>query len=59
MTKQTINVGTSPNDNRGDSLRASFQKINANFTELYTALGLDTANLEMAITQLPILSNEQ
>ena len=41
MTKQTINVGTSPNDNRGDSLRASFQKINANFTELYTALGLN------------------
>ena len=41
MTKQTINVGTSPNDNRGDSLRASFQKINANFTELYTALGIN------------------
>lgn len=47
MTKQTINVGTSPNDNRGDSLRASFQKINANFTELYTALGLDTAPLNL------------
>ena len=47
MTKQTINVGTSPNDNRGDSLRASFQKINANFTELYTALGLDVAPLNL------------
>ena len=38
MTKQIINVGTSPNDSRGDSLRASFQKINLNFTELYTEL---------------------
>jgi hypothetical protein len=37
MAKQTINVGTSPNDRKGDSLRAAFQKVNANFTELYTA----------------------
>lgn len=47
MAKQPINVGTSPNDNRGDSLRAAFQKINANFTELYTALGLDVAPLNL------------
>jgi hypothetical protein len=38
MAKQSINVGTSPNDSKGDSLRVSFQKINANFTELYTDL---------------------
>ena len=42
MTKQIINVGTSANDRKGDSLRAAFQKVNANFTELYTALGLAT-----------------
>jgi hypothetical protein len=35
MTKQTINVGTDPNDRSGDSLRTAFQKVNANFTELY------------------------
>ena len=40
MTKQTINVGTAANDKKGDSLRAAFQKVNANFTELYTELGL-------------------
>ncbi len=40
MTKQTINVGTTANDKKGDSLRAAFQKVNSNFTELYTALGL-------------------
>lgn len=40
MTKQTINVGTTANDKKGDSLRAAFQKVNANFTDLYTSLGL-------------------
>jgi hypothetical protein len=41
MTKQVINVGTAANDKKGDSLRAAFQKVNANFTELYTALGIN------------------
>jgi hypothetical protein len=40
MAKQNINVGTSANDKKGDSLRAAFVKVNANFTELYTELGL-------------------
>jgi hypothetical protein len=40
MAKQIINVGTSANDRKGDSLRAAFQKVNANFSELYTVLGL-------------------
>lgn len=40
MTKQIINVGATANDRNGDSLRAAFQKVNANFTELYTVLGL-------------------
>jgi len=35
MTKQVINVGTTANDKKGDSLRAAFQKVNSNFTELY------------------------
>ena len=41
MAKQSINVGTTANDKKGDSLRAAFQKVNNNFTELYTALGLN------------------
>jgi hypothetical protein len=40
MAKQNINVGTTANDKKGDSLRAAFVKVNANFTELYTELGL-------------------
>jgi len=41
MAKQNINVGTAANDKKGDSLRAAFVKVNANFTELYTALGIN------------------
>ena len=39
MTKQVIGVGISANDKKGDSLRTAFTKVNANFTELYTAIG--------------------
>jgi hypothetical protein len=42
MAKQEINIGTAPNSRNGDSLRAAFSKINSNFTELYTALGLNS-----------------
>lgn len=36
MTKQIIDIGTSPNKGDGDPLRIAFDKINNNFTELYT-----------------------
>lgn len=45
MTKQVINVGTSVNDRTGDSIRSAFQKVNANFTEVYNALGLGNSTL--------------
>jgi hypothetical protein len=47
MAQQDINVGSAANDRSGDSIRAAFQKINANFTELYTALGLDELPLNL------------
>ena len=47
MAKQSINIGTSANDRTGDSLRSAFNKINENFTDLYTALGLDEAPLNL------------
>ena len=37
MAKQTINIGSSANDGTGDPLRTAFNKINANFNELYGA----------------------
>ena len=39
MAKQTISTGGVANDGTGDTLRAAGQKINANFTEIYDALG--------------------
>jgi hypothetical protein len=47
MTKQVINIGTSVNKGNGDPLRTAFTKINENFTELYSALGLDVAPLNL------------
>lgn len=43
MAKQTVNIGSAANDGSGDSFRTGFDKINDNFTELYTAdSALDT-----------------
>jgi hypothetical protein len=36
MTQQLVNIGTTPNDGTGDTLRDAFDKANDNFTELYT-----------------------
>lgn len=49
MAKQTINIGQAANDKSGDPLRVAFNKINANFTELYTLTGGTPANLKELI----------
>ena len=36
MAKQTVNIGTAPNDGTGDPLRTAFDKCNDNFDELYS-----------------------
>jgi hypothetical protein len=38
MAQQVINTGSTANDNTGDTLRASWQKANDNFDEIYAAL---------------------
>jgi hypothetical protein len=40
MAQQTIDVGATPNDGTGDPIRDAFEKVNVNFTELYSALGV-------------------
>jgi hypothetical protein len=45
MAKQTINIGTSPNDGTGTPLRTAFDYTNLNFTELYTATGPSGNNI--------------
>lgn len=36
MTQQIINIGALPNDGTGDPLRTAFEKINNNFTQLFS-----------------------
>ena len=48
MAKQTINIGTLPNDKTGDPLRTAFTKVNANFTEVYNT-ALSTAQLKAIV----------
>lgn len=43
MAQQEINIGTIPDDDTGDTLRDGGDKINENFTELYTLVdGIET-----------------
>lgn len=43
MARQIVNIGSAANDGSGDTLRQAGSKINANFNELYTLLGGDSA----------------
>jgi hypothetical protein len=45
MAKQTINIGSAPNDGTGTPLRTAFDYCNLNFTELYTATGPSGNNI--------------
>ncbi|MDA7834226.1 hypothetical protein N9A25_00325 [bacterium] len=40
MARKVIDVGAVGNDGTGDSIRDSFRKVNDNFRELYSSLGL-------------------
>ena len=39
MAFQSIEIGTAANDGTGDTLRTGGDKINDNFSEIYTLLG--------------------
>ena len=43
MAYQAVGLGSSADDGGGDTLRSGGTKINANFVELYTALGTGSA----------------
>jgi hypothetical protein len=44
MTVQTINIGNVVNDGLGDDLRTAFEKVNANFAELFYVGNMTAAN---------------
>ena len=57
MAKQTLNLGAIANDGTGSNLRAGGTIINANFTEIYTALGNGTTiTLTATPTELNLLA---
>ena len=41
MAQQLINIGLVPNDKSGDLIRTAFNKVNENFTELYSSVAAD------------------
>jgi len=45
MSQQLINVGVTPNDGSGDTLRQGAQKVNSNFTELYASIQDSVTNI--------------
>ena len=45
MAQQIINTGAANDDGTGDVLRAAFNKVKANFTELYSLTGVNANNL--------------
>jgi hypothetical protein len=45
MAKLIVNIGSTANAKNGDPLRTAFDKINQNFTEIYT---LDSAKISLA-----------
>lgn len=51
MAKQSLNIGTTPNDGTGDSIRFGASKLNAMVDELYQALGTGT-NLQIDISDV-------
>ena len=52
MARQNINIGSNANDGTGDPLRTAFNKINANFTELYGTSGEGVAVSDDTTPQL-------
>ena len=54
MSKQIISSGAAANDRTGDNLRNSAGKINANFNELYSALGNGT---QLSVSQVAKTGN--
>jgi hypothetical protein len=51
MSKQTINLGTAPTGAGGDTPRSAFTKMQANFDEVYVALGGTTIPASLPLTK--------
>ena len=56
MAKQTVNLGSTPDDGSGDPLRTAFSKLNQNFDELYSRTSVYTlaSNVSTAADTNPV-----
>ena len=52
MALQSLNIGTAANDGTGDNLRGGGDKINDNFSEIYTAFGNGSTLSSLAVTAM-------
>jgi hypothetical protein len=55
MAKQTVDIGSAPNDGNGDPLRTAFNKLNENFDELY----LDSDEADTSVSPIILDLNNQ
>jgi len=53
MARKVIDIGSVGNDGTGDSIRDSFRKVNDNFRELYSSLGLGERLTFIALDDTP------
>lgn len=54
MARKVIDIGVIGNDGTGDSIRESFRKVNDNFRELYSSLGLGENLLFIEMDDTPL-----
>lgn len=58
MAKQTVYLGGAPNDGTGDSIRASFTKLNENFDEIYVVIQtFDTSSKNASFANTALFGN--
>jgi hypothetical protein len=53
LNQQIINIGSEPNDGTGDSVYVAFQKVNSNFTDMYTLLGFGAGFSFLRLKEAP------
>ena len=53
LNQQIINIGSEPNDGTGDSVYVAFQKVNSNFTDIYTLLGFGAGFSFLRLKEAP------
>lgn len=58
-TQQSIGLGTAPNDDTGDDLRTSFDKLNNNFDEVFGATTHDAAGAKVWINEAGGIAQSQ